>query len=66
MLFVSRGFCPFAGLQIVFAQQVEQGSVAQANSFIGFAFVVDEKRKLDAGFFAEEPGVTWIAQTNHS
>ena len=66
MLFVSCGFCSLAGLQVVFAQQVEQGSVAQPNSFIGFAFVVDEKRKLDAGFLAEEPGIACIAQPDDS
>lgn len=66
MLFVSRSLCPFAGLQIVFAQKVEQSSVAQANSLIGFALVIDEKRELDAGFLAEEPGITGIAQSNNS
>lgn len=66
MLFVSCGFCPFASLQIVFAQKVEQGSVAQANSLIGFALVIDQEWKLDAGFLAEESGITRIAQTNHS
>ena len=66
MLLVSSGLCPLAGLQIVFTQKVEQGSVAQPNSFIGFAFVVDEKRKLDAGFLAEEPGIACIAQPDDS
>lgn len=64
MLFVSCGFCPFAGRQIVFAQQVKEGSLAQPNSFVGFAFVVDEKRELDAGFLAEKPGIAGIAQAN--
>ena len=65
MLFVSCGLCPFAGLHVVFAQQVEQGSVAQANSLIRFAFVIDQERELDAGFLAEEPGIAGIAQANH-
>ena len=64
MLLVSCCLCPFARLQIVFAQQVEQGSVAQPNSFIGFAFVINEKRKLDAGPLAEEPGIAGIAQSD--
>ena len=66
MLLVSCGLCPLAGLQIIFAQEVQQGSLAQPNRFIGFAFVVDEKRKLDAGFLAEELGIARIAQANHS
>lgn len=65
MLFVSGGFCPFARLQIVFAQQVEQGSVAQANSLIRFALVIDKQRKLDASSLAEEPGIAGIAQSNY-
>jgi len=39
--------------------------VAQANSFICFAFVIDEKRELDAGFLAEKFGIAGIAQANH-
>jgi hypothetical protein len=66
MLFVSCGLCPLAGLQVVFAKEVEQGSVAQAKRFIGFALVVDEKRELDAGFLAEKFGIAGIAQPNNS
>ena len=64
MLLVSRGFCPLARLQIVFAQQVEQGSVAQPNGFIGLAFVIDQQRELDAGFLAKESGIAGIAQSD--
>jgi hypothetical protein len=66
MLFMTRSLCPFAGLQIVFAQKVEQGSVAQADSLIGFALVIDQERKLDAGSLAEEPGVAGVAQSDDS
>lgn len=66
MLFVSGGLCPFAGLQIVFAQKVEQGSVAQADSLICFALVINQERKLDAAFLAEESGVACITQSNYS
>jgi hypothetical protein len=66
MLFVSCGLCPLARLKIVSAQQVEQGSMAQPDGFVGFAFVVDQQRKLDTGFLAEEPGIAGIAQANHS
>ena len=64
MLFVSCGLCPFAGRQIVFAQQVKEGGLTQPDSLIGFAFVIDEKRELDSGFLAEELGVAGIAQSN--
>ena len=40
--------------------------MAQANSLIGFAFVVDEKRELDAGSLAEKLGIAGIAQSNRS
>jgi hypothetical protein len=66
MLFVSCCFCSFPGLQIVFAQKVQQGRVAQPNSFIGLAFIINEKRKLDAGPLAEELGIAGIAQSNNS
>jgi hypothetical protein len=45
---------------------MQQGSVAQANSFVGLALVVDEKRELDAGLIAEEFRVAGIAQSNNS
>jgi len=66
MLLVSRGLSPFARLQVVFAQEVEQGSVAQANGFVGLAFVINEKRELDAGFLAEKSGIAGIAQPDYS
>lgn len=65
MLLVSRRLGPFARLQVVFAQKVEQGSVAQANGFIGFALVIDQKRELDSSFLAEELGIARIPQSNH-
>jgi len=65
MLFVSCGLGPFACLQVILAQKVEQCSVAQANGFICFAVVIDEKRELDACFLAEELGIARIAQANY-
>lgn len=65
MLLVSCGLGPLARLQIVFAQKVEQGSVAQANGFVGFALVIDQKRELDAGFLAEELCIAGITQPDH-
>jgi hypothetical protein len=66
MLFVSRSLCSFARLQVVFAQKVEQGSVAQPHSLICFSLVIDKERKLDTGFLAEKFGVAGVAQANHS
>lgn len=39
--------------------------MAQPNSLIGFAFIVDQQRKLDPGFLAEEPGIAGVAQADH-
>jgi hypothetical protein len=64
MLLVSGGLSPASGLHVVSTQQVEQGSVPQANSFVGLAFVIDQKRELDTGFFAKEFGVARVAQSN--
>jgi hypothetical protein len=66
MLLVSRSLCAAAGLHIVFAQQVEKGSVAQPNSFICFTFFIDKERKMDTGFLAEKPGVAGVAQADDS
>ena len=66
MLLVSCGLCAAACLQVVSTQKMEQGSMSQPNSFIGLAFVIDEKRELDAGFLAEEPGIAGIAQADDS
>ena len=40
--------------------------MAQPHSLICLAFVVDEKRELDAGFLAEEPGISSVAQADDS
>jgi hypothetical protein len=45
---------------------VEQRSVAQSYSFIGLAFVIDEERKLDAGFLTEKLGIAGVAQSDDS
>jgi hypothetical protein len=64
MLFVAGSLSASAGLHVVAAQQVEQGSVAQADSFVGLPLFVDQKRELDAGLLAEEPGVAEVAQAD--
>ena len=62
VLFVAGCLGAAAGLHVVAAQQVQQGSVAQADSFICHALFVDQERELDAGFVAEEPGIAHVTQ----
>ena len=62
VLFVAGCLGAAARLHIVTAQQVQQGSVAQANSFVCHALFVDQERELDAGFIAEKPGIAHVAQ----
>jgi hypothetical protein len=66
MLLMSGGLGATAGLHVVSAQQMEQGRVAQSDSFIRQTLVIDQKGKLDAGLFPKEPGITHITQPNHS
>ena len=40
--------------------------MTQADSFVGFAFVIDQEWKVDTGFLAEKPGIAGIAQSNNS
>jgi len=65
VLLVSGGLGATAGLHVVSAQQVEQGSVAQADSFVRHTLVVDQEREVDAGFFAEEPCIAHVAQPDY-
>jgi hypothetical protein len=65
MLLVSCRLGPLARLQVIFAQKMEQGSMAQTYSFVRFAFFIDEKRELDARFLAEELGIAGIAKANY-
>jgi hypothetical protein len=64
MLFVSGSLGASAGLHVVAAQQVEQGSVAQTNGFVRLALFVDQQRELDAGLLAKEAGVAAVAQAD--
>jgi len=66
VLFVAGSLGAAAGLHVVTAQQVLQGSVAQPDSFVGLALVVDEKRELDTRFLAKEFRIAGIAQSNNS
>ena len=66
MLLMSGGLSATSGLHVVPTQQMEQGSVAQANSFVGLALVVDQKWEFDAGFFSKKLSIACIAQPNGS
>ena len=65
VLFVSGGLGAAAGLCILPAEKMEQGSALEADGFIGFALIVNQKWKMDAGFFAEEAGIFRVAQADH-
>ena len=62
MLLVPGSLRAFARLHVVAADKVEQGSMLEPHGFVGLALFVDQQRKLDAGFLAEKPGITRIAQ----
>lgn len=62
VLLVSGSLCAFARLHVVAPKEMQQGSVAQFNGFIGFAFLVNEQREVDASFLAEELGVAHVTQ----
>src|ERR1051325_1708203 len=64
MLLVSCGLGALACLHVVATKEVEQGSVLQSHSLVRFTFVIDQQRKLDAGFLPEKPGVLLVPQTD--
>lgn len=64
MLFMAGSLGPAAGLHVVAAEEMEQGSVLEPDSLVSFAFVVDQQREVDLGLFAEEAGVARVAQAD--
>jgi hypothetical protein len=64
VLVVSAGFGPFAGCEVVFAEQMEQRSFFKLESAIGLAVAVNQKREFDAGIFAEGLGVVASAEAD--
>src|SRR5262245_6479986 len=64
VLFVSGGLRALTSVHVVATQEMEQGSVAQLDGFVGFAFFIDQQRELDAGLFTEEFGVAEVAQAD--
>jgi len=62
VLFVAGGLGAAAGLHVIAAQKVQQGSVAQSHGLICQALFVDQERELYAGFIAKEPGIAHVAQ----
>ena len=65
VLFVSSGLSAPPGLRILPAKKMEKGSALKPDGLIGFTLVVNQKRKINAGFFAEKAGVLRIAQADH-
>jgi hypothetical protein len=64
VLFVSCGLSAAAGLHVVSTQQVEQGSVPQADSLISFTLFIDQEREVDAGSFAKELRIAGVPQSD--
>lgn len=64
VLLVAGSLSAASGLHVVTAKQMQQGSVAKADSLIGHTLLVDKEREQDAGLIAEEPGVADVAQPN--
>lgn len=64
MLAVAGGAGALAGGRVVTAEKMQQISGAEAGGAVGFAIFVDEERKGDAGFLAEEPGIAEVAETD--
>jgi hypothetical protein len=56
------GTCPSFG--VIAAEQVQQVPGFQSRGLVGSAIGIDEQRKFDAGFFAEEAGIAHVAQAN--
>jgi hypothetical protein len=64
VLLVACCFGAFARPQIVAAQQMEKGSIAQLDGFVGLALFIYQKRKLDPGFLPEELCVLHVSQAD--
>jgi hypothetical protein len=64
VLFVSGCLSAAARLHVVSPQKVEQGSVAQPDSFISFTLFIDKQREVDAGFFAKELRIAGVPQAD--
>jgi hypothetical protein len=64
VLSISSTASAFTGGGVVAAKQVEQIGGPQSGGAIGEALFVDEQRKGDAGLFAEEAGVVFVAESD--
>jgi hypothetical protein len=60
----SDGFGAFAGAGIVGAEQMQEVGVAQSQSAVGLALVINQKREGDSGLLAEVPGVAGVAESH--
>ena len=54
----------FAGGGVIAPKKVEQRGAAQSGDAIGVAFLIDEQRECDSGFFSEEAGIVLVAQSD--
>jgi hypothetical protein len=64
MLTMAGGTGAFAAVKIIAAQNVKQVGDAQVGDGISLALFVDQQRKIDAGFFAENTGIVAVAEAD--
>ena len=64
VLLVAGGASAITAFKIVAAKKVQQISGAQIGDAIGFALIVDQQRKADAGFLAENEGIVAVTKTD--
>ncbi len=64
VLTMSTGLGALARPEVVAAQHVEQGSLAQRDCPVGLTFFVHQQRKLGSGLLLEVPCVARITQSD--
>jgi NAD(P)-dependent dehydrogenase (short-subunit alcohol dehydrogenase family) len=65
VLFVSGSLGALAGLEVVAAKKVKQGSVLEADGFISFAAFIDQQGEINLVLLAEVGCITGVAQADH-
>jgi hypothetical protein len=64
MLAVAGGFRAGTRFGVIKAKEMEQVCRFQSHSPVGGSLGIDQKRKCNTGFVAEQPGIVHIAQTD--
>jgi hypothetical protein len=64
VLMMACGASTIAAFEIVAAKKVEEIGAAEIGDGVGLALFVDEQRKVDSSFFAEEARVVAVAEAD--